>query len=482
MSLPRRALLLAAGATPIAPAWAMADAASDAGRLVCPLAADPAALVPGVSDAAATRLVGSQIYRGLCRFDADNQPQPDLAQSCTISPDGLTYRFALQPGVTWHDGAPFTAEDVVFSLDRFHRALTPRLPLDRVASFVAVDAQTAVLTLKASFEPWLRQLDALCAPIVPKHVHDRPDWGIDPRRVIPVGTGPFRFDGWLRLVRFDWYAGPKPALQEIDFPVLPDLAARMTAMASGQPGLLVADAVERAAIQRFRQVEAFAVEGAFPPVASPLVFLKINRTAKPLDDPRVRLALATAINRAAILQEAFLGLGRVATGPARATGAAPPGLPAYDPRAASTLLTAAGLRPGDDGVRARLRHLVPAGEPWPIIAKRLALALGQIGIDVATETVDAQEWQRRVAAGDYDLAAVQADQTGDPVLDLRPYAGELPPLAALLDAGKLVEAHSLVVADMTALWLVEPAIPVVRDRRLHLPGGIYRSFADATIA
>jgi peptide/nickel transport system substrate-binding protein len=482
MSLPRRTLLLAAGLTPVT-AWTVK--AADAARLVCPLLAEPEVLVPGASDSAATRLVGSKIYRGLCRFGLDNQPQSDLATTCTISPDGLTYSFALLPGVTWHDGAPFTADDVVFSIDRFHRVVTPRLQLDRVSSVQALDPQTAVVTLSQPFEPFLRQMDALSAPIVAKHVHDRPDWGLNPKKVAPVGTGPFRFDGWLRLVRFDWFVGTKPLLSGINFPVITDPAARLAAVSAGQPGLLAGDAVAGTALAQFRRVPFLAVEGEFPPLAGAMVLLRVNRHMPSLSDKRMRQALASAIDRAGVLQDGWMGLGRIATGPMAPVadiGPPGPGLPPYDPRAAAALLGEAGFRPADDGVRARLRHLIPPGAPWALAAARVAASLRQVGVELMAENVDWPEWRHRVAAGDYELASGVVDQTGDPVLDLAPYVADLPSIEAPLADGKPDEALRLLIDDMTAIWLVEPAIPVVRDRRLHLPRGIFGNFADAVIA
>ena len=106
--------------------------------------------------------------------------------------------------------------------------------LDRVTAVRAPDPQTVVITLAAPFEPFLRQLDALSAPIVPQHVHDRPGFAVDPRAVLPIGTGPFWMGERWRLTRFDWFAGPKPALAEIACPVLTDLAARPALLGAAQ--------------------------------------------------------------------------------------------------------------------------------------------------------------------------------------------------------------------------------------------------------
>ncbi len=149
MSLPRRVLLATAGLAPLA-----ARAASPA-RLVVPLAADPARLIPGVDDSPSARMVGSKIYQGLWRFSETLQPQPELATSCQISADGRTYSFTLRSGVAWHDGEPFTAEDVIFSLYRFHPALSARSPraLARITNVRAPDSQTLILTLSEPSHP-----------------------------------------------------------------------------------------------------------------------------------------------------------------------------------------------------------------------------------------------------------------------------------------------------------------------------------------
>ena len=476
MRLSRRTLLLAAGALPIA--------AADDALLTWPMAAEPSVLIPGLSGAPATRLLGAKLYRGLLRFDATG-PQPDLATAWEVSEDGLTYAFHLRPGVTWHDGGGFSAEDVVFSLDRFHRLLQPRLGLQRISRVQVADPRTVTLTLGAPFPPLLRLLDASRAPIVPQHVHDVPGFALDPRVTAPVGAGPFRLAGWLRLERFDWFAGPKPALRAIACPVIPDPAARI-AVLDGRPALLAADAAPWAALPQLRQSAGLVVEGAVPPTAAPLAGVRFNLAKPPLDDPRVRLALAAAVDRAAVLRQAWMGLGQPATGPTVSASidrnpAAT--LPDYDPRAASAGLTAAGVRPGDDGVRLRLGHLAPPDPPWQAMAGLLRAAWDLVGVELAPEPVTRAEWTRRVAAGEYETAAFVTEQTGDPLLDLAGYAAELPQIAPFLTPdGDIAKAQQMLVDAALRLWLVEPATPVVRDRRLHLPGGVFGSFATASVA
>ncbi len=497
MDLTRRTLLAAALITPVATAIRAADPV----RLTIPLAAEPGSLVAGLSDEPGTRLVSTKIYQGLCHFSPSLQPFPSLSASCLISPDGRTYTFKLVPDVTWHDGTPFTADDVVFSLDRIHRRLSPRIgpDLDRMASIQAPDATTVIITLNDQFAPFLNLLDALSAPILPKHIHDRPGLALDPRQQPPVGTGPFRHAGWLRLERFDHYAGPRPALDEIVFPILTDPAARLAALQSASPALMVAGGADFATIPHLREQPGLVVAGEAIPNQATLAWLEVNHRVKPLGDVRVRQALAAAIDRAALLRDVWLGLGQVATGPvAAATRYHDPAarLPACDPRAAAALLDAAGLRPDDQGVRARLRHLVQPGEPWHSLAAALHTALSLVGIELTLDPVDdAADWGRRVTAGAYETTAMEAEQRGDPALDVAQFylantggyanpavdtllAQEGPPNAR---QAAMVRAQSLLVADMAQIWLVEPALPVARDHRVTIPSGVYGSFDDTTM-
>ena len=497
MSLSRRTLLAASLAAP----FAAPSRAAEPARLTIPLAAEPGGLIAGLSDEPATRLVGSKIYEGLCHFSPALQPLPSLSASCEISRDGLTYTFKLVPNVIWHDGEAFTADDVVFSLDRFHRKLSPRVgpDLERMASVQAPDALTVIVKLTAPFEPFLLVLDALSAPIVPKHIHDRPGFALDPRQFPPIGTGPFRHSEWLRLVRFDGYIGPKPVLDEIVFPILPALDARLAAMQSGKPVLMVAGGADFIAIPRLHDTPGLVVAGEATPNQAVLAWLEVNHHAKPLDDARVRRALAAAIDRAALLQDIWLGFGQVATSPvASATRYHDPAarLPAFDPGAASAQLDAAGLRPDDQGVRAHIRHLVRPGEPWRSLAESLHNALSLVGVELVLEPVDdMNDWTRRIAAGAYETTAMMAEQRGDPALDVAQFylantAGYAnPAVDALLAQGgtpdtrraAFAQAQKLLIDDMAQIWLVEPTLPVARDHRVTTPNGVYGSFDDITL-
>ena len=431
MTLPRRALLLAT-LLPFA-----ARAAESSNILLCPLAEPPDVLVPGVGDSIGTRLVGSNLYRGLTRLTSDGTPTPDLAE-WTVTPDGLRTQFHLQPGLLWHDGTPITAADVVFSLNRLHRARNPRLDLTRVRSIVAEHAQSVVITLSEPFEPMLAQLSGLSAAIVPQHVHDIPRWGLDPAVTKPIGSGPFRWDGWLRLTRISGPEEPakQPAweLSAAVFPILPNLADRVAVVCRGRPSLLV----DGPSLALLRADTTLVVEPAAPPGATPAAVLWLNAARPPLNNAAIRQALAAAIDCNALVWAVWNGF---ANSPANQLG--------YNPQAAAAQLQAAGLRPGDDGLRAQFRLLQPPG----VVATRLSAALshmlGLVAVDLVASTPNLPEWRRRLAAGDYDLA-----------LDLREQPSP----------------------GTNAILLAQPSLTIARDDRLHLPDGVYGGFAGATLA
>lgn len=426
MTITRRTLLIASGAA------ALAGAGPVLRQVFCPLTAEPACLIPGVSDDPAALLLGSKLYRGLYRTGPDGAPQPDLVASATLA--GAMVTLHLPPGLTWHDGAALTADDVVFSIDRFHRRLQTGLDLGWLKHIRAAGPQTVELTLAAPDADLPRRLDALSLPVVPQHVHDTLGFSINPRLTLPVGSGPFRVAKWLRLIPFDLFPGPKAPAAELVCPVLPTAATRTALALTGAPVLMVGEAVDLAALPQLRAQSGLVV-GRQAPAIPVLAGVRLNPAMPDLSRADVRFALHRALDPAAAVRQAWSGMADPAPGPG------------YDVRAASAGLSLAGLRPADDdGIRLRLTHLTTDAPPWAQLAELVRAEWAQVGIDVTIETAAPGQVQRRVASGEYQSAGFAA--------------------AAVPDGG---------------LPLVKPMLPVVHDARLRWAGSVFGSFAGAVM-
>ena len=134
---------------------------------------EPPSLMVGITQNAPTQLVAGNIYEGLLRYDEKVNPLPSLATAWGSNKEGTVYTFKLKPGVTWHDGKPFTADDVVFSADVFLRKTHARLRnnLAAVESIKAIDPLTVEFKLKYPFGPFLGIFEVGSMPMVPKHIY-----------------------------------------------------------------------------------------------------------------------------------------------------------------------------------------------------------------------------------------------------------------------------------------------------------------------
>jgi peptide/nickel transport system substrate-binding protein len=148
--------VLAVAAGLFGPVAALAQ--TQGGTLTAIVQPEPPTLMLGLNQQAPTQYVAGKIYQSLLTYDAALQPLPSLAKSWKTSSDGLTYTFELQRGVKWHDGKPFTAADVVFSVDKFLRETHPRgrLVINKyIESVTAINEHTVEFKLKEAFSPFM---------------------------------------------------------------------------------------------------------------------------------------------------------------------------------------------------------------------------------------------------------------------------------------------------------------------------------------
>ncbi|MGB2711965.1 MAG: ABC transporter substrate-binding protein, partial [Conexibacter sp.] len=243
---------------------------------------------------------------GLMKYDERGALHPHLAASVD-HPDATTYVFTLRPGVTFWDGKPLTAADVVWSLQR---NLDPKTASQlgqyygSVKSIAAEGSDRVVVTLKQP-DVYFKYVPAFAAPIVEKAYALKQGAELGSAKGLTMGTGPFKFTKFgpngLELVRNDAYWGPRPKVAAISLRVIADPATRQLAMRSGEVdgGFLTGDEAGN-----YGSVTQVALQEADP---IDIVAMSLDTTTKPFDDVHVRRAMSLALDRAGIVQALYRG-------------------------------------------------------------------------------------------------------------------------------------------------------------------------------
>lgn len=360
---------------------------------------DPGALNPAVTTAGATHAITDHIFNGLVGLDEQLRPIPELAERWSVEDGGRTYRFHLRPGVRWHDGMPFTSEDVKFTFEealvKYHSRT--RAALEGLLEGVDTpDPLTAVVRLRRPYGALLQRLDVVEASIISAHQYRDADLLSGAPTRHPVGTGPFRFVSYapgdrIVLERHDGYfRRGLPHLDRVVFRILPNPVSAVAALESGEVDFVAS--VPGADVARLRASSALAVvpgRGSGGGSACQDVLIP-NVTRPPFSDVRVRRAVAHALDRQFIADRVYFSQGRAATGPIShlLAWAYTPDVRQYrhDQREAQRLLDSAGWRPAASGQRFAVTFTHASQHQR--LAQVVREQLKAVGIHVALQTLD----------------------------------------------------------------------------------------------
>ncbi len=406
--------IIAASVIALATSTAALAARTD---IVVGVVLEPPHLDPtGGAAAAIDEIVYANVFEGLTRIDEKGQPQPGLAESWTVSPDGKEYTFKLHSGVKYHDGTDFDANDVKFSLDRARAENSTNAQkklFQQITAVDVIDPTTVKVTLANPQGLFIYNMGLGDAVIVAPE-------SADGNKEKPIGTGPFKFDSWakgssVKLVKSDNYWGNPVFLDKIEFRVVPDAAAAVPALLSGDvqafPNAPVGDALAQVEADTRLKVVIGATEGE--------TILSMNNKKAPFDKLEVRQAVASAIDRKAVIDGASNGLGLPIGSHVS------PNNPDYvdlvntyphDVAKAKEYLKAAGL---PDGFKATIKlPPVPyARQGGEVIAAELR----EVGINLEIIPVEWADWLKSVYTDkDYDFSIVSHTEANDIDIYARP--------------------------------------------------------------
>jgi len=318
---------------------------------------DASNLIPLLASDSTSHGIAGMIFNGLIKYDKDVNIVGDLAESWEISKDGLVITFRLRKDVRWHDGRPFTAEDVLYT---YRVTVDPKTPTAYAGDFLKVK-KAEVLdphTFRATYDkPFAPALMSWSVGILPRHLLAGKDITTSSFGRSPVGTGPYRFKEWVTgqkivLVSNPDYFEGRPYIDGYIMRIIPDTATMFLELRAN--GI---DRMGLTPLQYTRQTENNLFRknyNKFRYLSFAYTYLGYNLKNPLFADKRVRQAIAHAVNRQEIIEGVLLGLGKPATGPYK------PGTWAYNPNVhqypydkekAKALLAEAGWRDADaDGV------------------------------------------------------------------------------------------------------------------------------------
>ncbi|MCZ0727910.1 ABC transporter substrate-binding protein [Mycolicibacterium iranicum] len=450
----------------------LGDGAGDS--LIAAIAGEPDQLDPHKTSAYFSFEVLENVFDTLVEPDANLQMQPALAESWEVSSDQLTWTFRLRPGVTFHDGTPLTADDVVFSYRRIiDEQLTNSDKFSSVTAVEAPDPATVVLRVNRPTPNMLTNLGGFKGMAIVSRAN------VESGQIAtrPIGTGPFSFLGQksgdsISLGANPSYWGGPPGVSGVTFRFISEPSTALSALQAGE--IDWTDSVPPQRVTQLRDDES--LELAVTP-SNDYWYLALNEAREPWNDVRVRQAIAYAIDRDAIVQATSYGTA------AKNQLAIPEGNPWFTPYdryssggvdKARDLLQEAGAAPPS------LDMLVTTEYPETVTAAQIiADNLAPLGITVNIRTVDFATWLDEQNSGNFDMLMMgwlgnidpddfyYAQHHTDGTSNAQKFSN--PEVDRLLDAGRVdtdetsrkavyAKAATLIADEVSYIYLYNPSV------------------------
>ncbi len=379
--------------------------AAAAATLNFALSGNPDTLDPQKTSGTLTFQTLKSLYDTLAEPDMQGRIVPALAEKWTVSPDGLTWTFALRKNVHFHNGDPLTSRDVKATFDRIRDKATASPKAKEYSAIAAIetpDEATVVFRLKKPTSPLLATLASGWSAILPKKLIDSGhDFGAK-----PVGTGPFVLKKWIRdsqivLEKNPHYWMPGlPKLDKVVMHIIPERAVGVQGLVSGQ--IDVAYTIDKDDLPTLESSPDVQVNKS---LSSLILVMAMNCSHPPLKDLRVRQAINYAIDKQKVLDIAYGGGKPIGTfmDYGNAYYADFTGLYPYDPQKARKLLSEAGV--GKDTV---LQLFLPQNYEMHVKAGEMYQdMLKKVGLNAKIKLVDWSTWISDVyRGGKYDLTVI----------------------------------------------------------------------------
>lgn len=400
----KRLALLAAAC--LCMAVSMTSFAADKSDIVVAVDADVDTLHP--TDFSTTVELGvlNQIYDTLLYYSPDGtkDPEPRIAESYEVSDDGLDYTFHLRDDVTFHDGTPVTADDVVFSIELYKASEYQGSQISMLSSVEATDEHTVVCHLDAPYSPFLQ---GICSPMIASKAYY--ESSEDDFVNNPIGTGPYKFVSRAKGSNIkleaneDYYRGAQE-IREVTFEVIPDSSTKAIALQTGEVNFAEIDSATKP------QLEANPAITIAEVPTSAFSYIAMNTEKEPFNDVKVRQAINYAIDRDNLVAVCYDGEAEVNSNicaKERFGYSDDQFQYTYDPEKAKELLAEAGIETPYD-----LGEILVA-EKYSNLATVIQNDLKAVGLDVTISVKEFNSYISDLQNGSYGITALNMTLEGD---------------------------------------------------------------------
>jgi peptide/nickel transport system substrate-binding protein len=357
---------------------------------------------PRASGDSAAERFRQLVFNSLMRKGDNFEPAPDLAESVQVAPDYKTFTFKLRPGIKFHDGRLLSSLDVKYTFETMlkDKSLVKGASFEQdVAAIEAPDPHTVIFHCRNPF-PSLPG-DVIPVGIIPEGTSAQ-------QAKQPIGTGPFKFESYAEeqeivLKSYDQYFGGRPAFDRLRIKIVPDNSTRESELRKGTVDLAINADLEPVTVESLQKAPGLKVLIAD---GTNLAHLGVNLLDPILKDPRVRQALAYAIDREMIIREILRGQAKPASSllpPTQWAYEAGVRSYNYDPARASQLLDEAGYKANGEQPRLKLTLKTSTLSISRKIGEALQSQFRKVGINLELQSLERQKLTQDMTDGNFQL-------------------------------------------------------------------------------